>query len=93
MAGSKRRGRKHAKRGRRKTKSHENRKRMAINYIRKLYGSKAFDEKGRVRLNYLRKAVDHVESTYPIDSKKRRDLLLGLYDLAKDSKKTTIIPF
>ncbi len=86
----KRRGRKHTKRGRRK---HENRKRMALKYIRKLYGSKAFDSKGRVRLNYLRKAIDHVESTYPIDSKKRRELLVGLYDLGKDSKKTTIIPF
>jgi hypothetical protein len=89
MARKKRRGRKHARR----RKTHENRKRMAINYIRKLYGSKAFDEKGRVRLNYLRKAVDHVESTYPINSTKRRELLLGLYDLAKDSKKTTILPF
>ena len=88
----KRRGHKHAKR--RKTKSkHENRKRMALKYVYKLYGSKAFDSKGRVRLNYLRKAVEHVESTYPIDSKKRRELLLGLYDLAEDSKKTTIIPF
>ncbi len=62
------------------------RKGRAHRYLLRLYGKKAFDSKGDIKMEYLMKAIQHVKKTYPKGSEERKSLLSMLY-LAKRLKR------
>jgi len=55
------------------------RKGRAHKYLMRLYGRKAFDRKGDIKMEYLMKAIRHVKKTYPKGSEERKSLLSALY--------------
>ncbi len=62
------------------------RKGRAHKYLMRLYGRKAFDRKGDIKMEYLNKAIRHVKRVYPKGSEERKSLLSALY-LAKRLKR------
>jgi len=44
-------------------------------YLRRLYGSRAFNKDGTIKVSYINKAIKHVKRTYSRGDKRRRSLL------------------
>ena len=55
------------------------RKGRAHRYLMRLYGLKAFDRHGDIKMEYLNKAIRHVKRVYPKGSEERKSLLSALY--------------
>jgi hypothetical protein len=55
------------------------RKGRAHRYLLRLYGKKAFDSKGDIKMEYLMKAIRYVKQKYPKGSEERKSLLSMLY--------------